>query len=82
MKIKITVLKLALVACLLYFFVPVSFSQTSTLSFVNPVIHMGKVTISGKIADMGKARLDKPVQVIFSLCHPISGEVVKKNYDG
>ncbi len=78
MKIKITVRNLALVACLLYFFVPVCFSQTSTPSFVNPVIQMGKVTISGKIADMGKARLDKPVQVIFSLCHPISGEVVKK----
>jgi hypothetical protein len=78
MKIKITVLKLALVACLLYFFVPVSFSQTSTPSFVNPVIQMGKVTISGKIADMRKVRIDKPVQVIFSLSHPISGEVVKK----
>ncbi len=78
MKTKITVLKLALVTCLLCFCVPMCFSQSFTPSFVNPVIQMGKVKISGRITDMGKARFDKPVQMIFSLSHPISGEILKK----
>lgn len=46
--------------------------------YLNPSIQMGKVKITGRIICSDKNQCDKPLLMTFSIPHPITGEVIKK----
>ena len=50
-------------------------------TLMNPVIQMGKVTVTGKIISNGKDSLHKPMWMMIGIVHPISGEVIRKEVE-
>lgn len=63
--------------CLLAIFVclPIMCCHAQMPTLLNPSVKLGKVLISGKVTVQNKTKLDKPIPLIFSIPHSITGDV-------